>query len=406
MNLHPEAETIVAMKSPERFSGLPEYVFPRLRTLLDGHPPGGDVIQMSVGEPQHGFPDWVGETIAAHCEEFGPYPPNDGSPELLEAIANWISRRFGVELSADHQIMALNGTREGLFGACLAVCPQRSDSGRRTAVLMPNPFYQVYAAAALASDAEPIYVNATAETGFLPDYAGLAPELLDRVGVAYLCSPSNPQGAVASHTYLTEVIALAERHGFLLFADECYSELYSGDPPAGALQVAAEMGVSPERVVAFNSLSKRSNLAGLRSGFVAGGPETIARIRQLRAYAGAPLPLPLQRAARKVWEDEIHVDVNRALYREKYQLADRLFGSTPGYTPCRAGFFLWLHVDDGEATALKLWRETGVKVLPGAYLGREVNGFNPGAEYIRVAMVAPMEKLGCGLSRLHDCIYN
>jgi len=392
------------MKNIERFSDLPEYAFPRLRALLDGHAPGGEVIHMSIGEPRHGFPDWVGEVIAGHSGEFGRYPPNDGAPELLEAVADWIFRRHGVRLSPD-RIMVLNGSREGLFNACLALCPRHAGGGRRVAVLVPNPFYQVYAAAALAAGAEPVYVPVTAGTGFLPDYASLAPELLDRVGVAYLCSPANPQGTVAPRDYLADVIALAERHGFPLFADECYSELYAGEPPVGALRVAAEAGVSPERVVAFNSLSKRSNLAGLRSGFVAGGPEAIARLRRLRAYGGAPPPLPLQRAAARIWGDETHVDANRSLYREKYRLADSLFASAPDYRPCAAGFFLWLRVGDGEAMALKLWRETGVRVLPGAYRGREVNGFNPGGEYIRVAMVAPIGELERGLNRLRDCVY-
>lgn len=394
------------MKNPERFSGLPEYAFPRLRALLDGTPPGGDVIHMSIGEPRHAFPDWVVEVIAEHSGEFGRYPPNDGAPELLEAVADWILRRYGVNLSADRQIIALNGTREGLFSACLTLCPVRAVGKLRTAVLIPNPFYQVYSAAALASDAEPVYVPATAETGFLPDYAGLAPEILDRVGAAYICSPSNPQGTVAPRDYIADLISLAEKHGFLLFSDECYSELYAGEPPVGALQVAAEMGVSPERVMVFNSLSKRSNLPGLRSGFVAGGPEGIARLRQLRSYGGAPPPLPLQRAAARVWQDEAHVDENRSLYRAKYRLADRLFGSMPDYRPCIAGFFLWLRVTNGGAVALKLWRETGIRVLPGAYLGREMNGFNPGSEYIRVAMVAPIVELERGLKKLRDCVYS
>ncbi len=395
----------MAMKSSERFSDLPDYAFQRLRTLLDGREPGGDAIHMSIGDPRHGFPDWVAEVIAEHSEEFGRYPPNDGAPELLEAIAGWIARRFGVRIAADRQIMVLNGSREGLLNACLAICPRHTGRGPPPAVLIPNPFYQAYAAAALAAGAEPIYVPATTESGFLPEYTSLAPEILNRVGVAYLSSPSNPQGAVASRSYLAETIALAERYGFPLLVDECYSELYSDEPPVGALRVAADIGVSPERVLVFNSVSKRSNLAGLRSGFVAGGPDAIARIKRLRAYGGAPPPLPLQRAAAKVWKDEAHVDANRVLYRRKYRLADGLFESVPEYTPCRAGFFLWLNVGDGEATALKLWRETGVKVLPGTYLGRGVNGFNPGREYIRVAMVAPIDELGCGLSRLRDCVY-
>jgi N-succinyldiaminopimelate aminotransferase len=392
------------MTFPERFSNLPEYAFPRLRSLLDVHAPGGEVLHMTIGEPKHAFPSWVTEIITENAEGFGRYPPNEGSPELRAAISGWIARRFGVATDPDTQIMALNGTREGLFNAALALCPEEVRS-QRPAILMPNPFYQVYAVAALAVGAEPVYVPAGPETGFLPDFGALNADLLNRVAIAYLCSPSNPQGAVASEGYWRELIALAEKHDFQIFADECYSEIYRDAAPVGALQVAEAMGADPERVVIFHSLSKRSNLPGLRSGFVAGGPESIARIKQLRAYAGAPLPLPLQRAAEKVWADEAHVEQNRALYRAKFEIADGIFDGLPGYLPPQAGFFLWLPVEDGEAAALKLWQETGVRVLPGAYLAREVDGYNPGKGFIRVAMVAPKEEMQRGLILLRDCLY-
>ena len=393
------------MTFPERFSNLPEYAFPRLRALLDAHAPGGDVIHMSIGEPKHAFPDWVSGIISEHAKEFGKYPPNEGTPELLNAIAGWIARRFGVQVALDRQIMALNGTREGLFNAALALCPENTRGGKQPVILMPNPFYQVYAVAALAVGAEPVYVPATAATGFLPDYCSLPPDLLDRVEIAYLCSPSNPQGAVASREYWAALIELAEMHDFKVFADECYSEIYRDAAPVGALQVASEMGASAERVVIFHSLSKRSNLPGLRSGFVAGGPDSIARIKQLRTYAGAPLPLPLQRAAERLWADETHVDANRAQYREKFRMADTVFNGAQGYMPPQAGFFLWLPVDDGEAATLKLWKETGVRTLPGAYLSRDVGGQNPGQGYIRAAMVAPKDELQSGLKKLRDCLY-
>ena len=366
------------MTFPERFSNLPEYAFPRLRALLDHHEPGGVPVMMSIGEPKHPFPEWVPDIVAANAHEFGKYPPNEGSPEPLNAIAGWISRRHGVDLALDQQVLALNGTREGLFNACVALCPERMAGRRQPAVLMPNPFYQVYAVAAQAVGAEPIYIPATAETGSLPDYTALDPDLLDRTAIVYLCSPSNPQGAVASRDYLAQVIGLAERHDFYVFSDECYSKLYAEDPPVGILQVAKDMGASPERVLMFNSLSKRSNLAGLRSGVVAGGPKSIAQIKQLRTYAYAPLSLPLQRVAEKIWADETHVDHNRALYIEKYHLADEIFAGVAGYTGPEAGFFLWLPVENGEEAALRLWQETGVRVLPGAYLSREADGFNPG----------------------------
>ena len=396
------------MAFPERFSNLPDYAFPRLRKLLDSHAPGGpegDAITMTIGEPQHPMPDFVAPILAASIADFGKYPPNDGTPELLSAIAAWLHRRYGVTLDAD-RIMPLNGTREGLFSACLALCPE-SKGGRRPVVLMPNPFYQPYAAAVAAVGAEPVCVPATAATGFLPDYAALPAEILDRVALAYLCSPANPQGSVASHEYLADVIALGERHGFTLLSDECYSEIWRNAPPTGALSVAAEAGADPERVAVFHSLSKRSNLPGLRSGFVAGGPDTIARFRQLRAYGGAPLPVPVQHVSQAAWSDEAHVDANRALYQEKYRIADDVFAGMQGYQGPEGGFFLWLPVPVGtsEDAALKLWTKTGVRVLPGAYLGQTVGGENPGDGYIRVALVAPAQDMQRGLTRLRDCLY-
>lgn len=390
---------------PERFSNLPAYAFPRLRSLLDAHAPGGPVRHMTIGEPKHAFPGWVTDVIAEHAQGFGNYPVNEGCDALLQANADWIRRRYGVALDPQTRLMALNGTREGLYNGVMALCPERK-GGNTPKVLIPNPFYQVYMVAALSTGAEPVFLNATHNTGFLPDFNDLPAKLLDQVAVAYLCSPSNPQGAVADRAYWKDLIALAEKHDFQIFADECYAEIYQGDPPPGALEVAAEMGADPERVVSFHSLSKRSNLPGLRSGFVAGGPETIRRMRQLRAYAGTPLPMPLQMAAAKVWQDEAHVTENRRLYGEKYRKADEIMAGIPGYQGPQAGFFLWLPVADGEQAALKLWQETGVRVLPGAYLSREAQGLNPGAGYIRVAMVAPMAEMAESLTRLRGCLYN
>ncbi len=362
-------------------------------------------MHMTIGEPKHPFPEWVASTIAQHTEEFGKYPPNDGSPELLSAISGWLGRRYGVDVDPATQVMALNGTREGLFNALIALCPEQTSRGEQPVVLIPNPFYQVYAVAAETVGAEPVFLPATADTGFLPDYSQLSPDILNRTEIAYICSPTNPQGAVASRDYWANLIALAEKYDFQIFADECYSEIYRDTPPVGALQVAREGGADPERVVVFHSLSKRSNLPGLRSGFIAGGPESIQRVRQLRAYAGAPLPLPLQRVAEKAWADDAHVVANRALYQEKYALADEIFSGIGAYQGPDAGFFLWLPVENGEAAAMKLWTETGVRVLPGAYLSRDVDNENPGKGYIRVALVAPKQEMQRGLILLRDCLF-
>lgn len=391
------------MAFPERFSNLPEYAFPRLRKLLDHHPAGGDPIAMTIGEPRHPMPDFVAPILAKSIADFASYPPNDGTFDLLAAISGWIDRRYGVQVGVD-RLMVLNGTREGLFNACIALSPE-TKNGKKPVVLMPNPFYQVYAVAALTVGAEPIYVPATAFTGFLPDYTALPQDVLDRVTIAYLCSPANPQGAVASREYWANLLALAEKHDFKILADECYSDIWRSIAPVGALEVAKAVGADPERIFAFHSLSKRSNLPGLRSGFVAGGVNGIARIRQLRAFAGAPLPLPIQHVSTAAWNDEGHVVANRALYQEKFTIADQVFSGLQGFECPEGGFFMWLPVDDGEQAALKLWQETGVRVLPGSYLSRDVGGENPGKSYIRVALVAPKTEMQHGLLRLRDCLY-
>jgi len=392
------------MDFPERFSNLPAYAFPRLRALLDHHAPGGEVVHMTIGEPKHDFPPWVTDVIVENAGLFRAYPQNEGTDALRGAISGWIDRRYGVAMEADTQIMALNGTREGLYNAAMALCPEMKN-GKQPVVLCPNPFYQVYMVAALSVGAEPVFVPATAETGHLPDYACLSDDVLNRTAIAYICSPANPQGATASRDYWADLIRLAEKHDFRIFADECYSEIYRDAPPVGALQVAQELGADPERVVLFNSLSKRSNLAGLRSGFIAGGPETIRHAKQLRSYSGAPLPGPLQAAAARVWADEDHVTENRRLYQEKYAVADEVLGNVPGYMSPEAGFFLWLPVANGEQAALELWQKTGVRVLPGAYLAQGAPGQNPGEHYIRVALVAPKDDTRRALITLRDCLY-
>ena len=399
----PDLEAVMVF--PERFSNLPEYAFPRLRTLLDAHEPGGEPILMTIGEPRHAFPPWIAEVLAQNIQGFGRYPENDGSVSLRAAQAAWLGRRYGVDIDPERQILALNGTREGLYNACMALCPERKN-GKQPVVLMPNPFYQVYGVAALAVGAEPVFLPATEVTGDLPDFHAVDPEILDRTAIAYICSPANPQGSVATQAYWEALITLAEQHDFKIFADECYSEIYRDTAPPGALQVAQKMGADPDRVMVFHSLSKRSNLPGLRSGFCAGGSQSIARMKLLRAYAGAPLPMPLQAVAEAVWADDAHVEDNRAQYRAKYIIADEIFADVPGYKGPEAGFFLWLPVESGEAATLKLWRETGVRVLPGAYLAREVAGNTPGHDRIRVAMVAEQEEMRRGLKMLRKALYD
>ena len=392
------------MVFPERFSNLPVATWPRLRALLDVPTKATETINMTIGEPRHAFPAFVGEILATNLSGFGKYPNNNGTDDLLDAISGYLERRYGIDVP-NGQIMNLNGTREGLYNAAMALCPEVKN-GQKPVILTPNPFYQVYAVASLSVNADPIYVPATPDTGNLPDFAALSDEVLNRTAIAYVCSPANPQGAVADRAYWETLIGLAEKHDFQIFADECYAEIYRDAPPVGAMQVARDMGADPERVLIFHSLSKRSNLPGLRSGFCAGGPQSIAKIRSLRAYAGAPVAGPIQAVSAAAWADDDHVVENRALYHQKYKIADDTLGHVPGYQSPQAGFFLWLPVDNGEQAAVKLWQETGVRTLPGAYLSQTQNGQNPGDTFIRVAMVAPTQELQRGLTLIRDCLYD
>jgi N-succinyldiaminopimelate aminotransferase len=269
------------------------------------------------------------------------------------------------------------------------------------AVLMPNPFYQVYLGGAVMAGAEPILVPATKDVGFLPDFAALDAATLARTALAYYCSPANPQGAIAPLEALVALVRLARKHGFVIVFDECYSEIYEGAPPPGGISACAALGGGLDNVLVFNSLSKRSSAPGLRCGFVAGDARLIKRFTRLRDYGGAPPPLPLLAAATALWRDEAHVEENRQLYRKKFAMAETTLGGRCGFYRPDGGFYLWLDVEDGEKAASALWREQGVRVMPGAYLAREdSSGTNPGARYIRVALVHDLDTTERALQRM------
>jgi N-succinyldiaminopimelate aminotransferase len=367
--------------------------FVRLRELLADTTPGQSPISLAVGEPQHPIPSFVGSMIAAHVNEFGRYPMNRGLEEFTAAVGQWLDRRYKLPRRVDpaSEVLVLNGTREGLFLAGIAArnyAASRAKPGLKPAVLIPNPFYAAYAIAAIAADCEPVYLPATAATGFLPDLDALNDELLTRTVAFFLASPSNPQGAVAERAYLEKLTALARRFGFLVLSDECYCEIYSDRAPTGMLEAA---GADFTNVVVFHSLSKRSSLPGLRVGFAAGDRKFLASYLELRNVAAPQVPTPLQRVAIAAYGDEKHVEDNRRLYREKFDLADQIIGDRYNYRRPAGGFFLWLDVSaygGGEAVTQRLWREAGLRVVPGRYLAREqADGSNPGANYIRVAMV-------------------
>jgi aspartate/methionine/tyrosine aminotransferase len=377
--------------------------FVRLAELLAGLAPGKPPINLSVGEPQHPVPPFVGAVIAAHIREFGRYPAGKGTDRFREAASLWLSRRHGLARAPDpaHEVVVLNGTREGLFLAALASKRWVGPRSGRPAILLPNPFYAAYLAGAEAADCEPAYLPATKKTGFLPDLDALSPELLSRTVAFYLASPANPQGAVAGLDYLARLAGLARRYGFLAFSDECYSEIYSGEAPPGMLAAA---GPEFSHVVAFQSLSKRSNLPGLRVGFAAGDRRFIAHYLDLRNVAAPQVPVPAQEVAVAALSDEAHVEENRRLYAQKFDLADEIIGARYDYSRPPGGFYLWLDVaghGGSEAAAAKLWSQAGVRVLPGRYIARDQpDGANPGADFIRVAMVHDKDTTADALHRI------
>ncbi len=382
--------------------------FQRLRDLLGSDAPGSAPIDMTIGEPRHGFPAFAAGIVTERSALFGKYPPIGGVAELRLAIAAWLERRYALTLGsidADRHILPLCGTREGLVSALtIAIARKGAD---RPAVLMPNPFYQAYYAAALTSRIEPVLLAASTGTGFLPDLDALEPALLSRTAAFYLASPANPQGAVASEAYLERLIGLAHRHGFYVFSDECYSEIYQETPPPSILQVAARMG-GFKRVLAFNSLSKRSNAPGLRSGFIAGDAAFLSDYMKYRNVASPQVPLPAQYASAALWADEAHVEQSRALYREKFAAARGKLGSMPGYYQPAGGFFLWLDLSKfggGEHAAKTIWKGYGVKILPGAYLAQpDASGVNPAKDYARLALVDPLAATRDALDRLASCL--
>ena len=392
-----------------RFASLPGSPFPRLNALIEGVQPGAPPIIMSLGEPAHAFPPFVSEALRANEKDYGRYPPINGTPAFRQAVTGWLNRRFSLTegaLDPDRHVLPVNGTREALFNIALVASPTEK-AGRQPAILIPNPFYQCYAAAALAAGAEPVYIPATIETRHLPDFDAAGSDLLARTSLIYFCSPANPQGAVADLDYLKNLIDLARAHDIFLIVDECYADIYDRDPPPSTLQAALELNADPNdpfaNIIVFHSLSKRSNLPGLRSGFCAGDPGLMARFQAFRNVAAPQSPLPVLAAAAAAWNDDAHAAQNRARYQKKIDTAERILGNRFGFYRPAGGFFLWLDVGDGEQAAMKLWREAGLKTLPGKYLSQDdpsVPGGNPGASFIRLALVQDEQQTEQALTRL------
>jgi N-succinyldiaminopimelate aminotransferase len=400
MSGNPPSTTVI----PERARS----PFARLADLLAGQDPGKPLISLSLGEPQHAVPDFVGPVLAKYTAEFGRYPIAKGIDAFRKAGASWLSRRFKLPrpLDPESEILVLNGSREGLFFA--AISAQRYVGARKgkPAILVPNPFYPVYGAGAEAAGCETVVLPATKAHGFLPDLEAIPEDLLARTIAFYIASPANPQGTIATPAYFARLKTLADRHGFLIFSDECYSEIYTGKTTPGSVLEAG--GPDYKNVLAFNSLSKRSNLPGMRLGFVAGDKGFLSAFHELRNVAAPQVPVPLQQVGVACYNDEAHVEENRRLYKIKFDLADQILGGRFGYTRPAGGFCVWLDVSSlgsDEDVTLKLYKQAGVRVIPGSYLARQQpDGSNPGKGYIRLALVQDSETTAEALHRIVEVL--
>ncbi|MBS0222274.1 MAG: aminotransferase class I/II-fold pyridoxal phosphate-dependent enzyme [Proteobacteria bacterium] len=397
------------MFNPRLTETLTDFPFARLNALLGPIAPPAhlSLINMSVGEPQGAMPAFARQIVADEIDGWNKYPPNQGLPDLNLAICEWLTRRYKLPkdlLDPARHVHPTAGSKEGVYIISAVATPQQKGGGRPV-VALPNPFYQAYLGGAVMSGAEPLLVNANASNGFLPDYEAIDEATWERMSVVYLCSPANPQGAIAGIDYLQKLIRLCREHDAVLAVDECYAEIYTGEAPAGALQAALAMdetgGEDPFRNLAvFHSLSKRSNAAGLRAGFVAGDPKLVAMVLRWRTYGGPQIPFGVQKAAAALWREETHPLETREWYRKNFRVAEQILHNRFGYYTPGGGFFLWLDVGDGEAATRRLWTEAHVKVLPGAYVCRETEGINTAERYIRVALVHDEKTTREGLSRL------
>ena len=377
-----------------RLAQLQPYPFQKLRDLFAGVAPNPalSAINLSIGEPKHATPAFIREALTAHLSGLAHYPVTHGSEALRESLADWCQMRYGVSLDAATQILPVNGSREALFSFAQAIIDPTKHVKR---IISPNPFYQIYEGAALLAGAKPYFLNTTPENGFGLDWQSVPEDMWDTVQLVYVCSPGNPTGKVLSLEDWREVFELADRHGFVIAADECYSEIYfhEGQPPLGALTAAQQLGRGLERLVVFNSLSKRSNVPGLRSGFVAGDAELIKQFLLYRTYHGSAMNPAVQAASAAAWKDEGHVYENRRQYREKFAAVMPMLKGALEFDAPDAAFYLWARVPGGDDTtfARDLYVQQHVTVLPGSYLAREAKGVNPGRGFIRIALVDGLE---------------
>jgi N-succinyldiaminopimelate aminotransferase len=387
------------------------YPFEKLARLKQGITPPADksAITLSIGEPKHATPDFIKQALIKNLAGLGNYPTTKGLPELRTAISQWIERRFDFPTQAinpETQVLPVSGTREALFSFVQAVV----DPSEKPLVIMPNPFYQIYEGAALLAGATPYYLNTTEETGYVPDFDRVPDEVWQRCCLLFICSPGNPTGTLLTKAHHEKLLALAEKFDFVIASDECYTELYEDEnqPPQGSLQTAYQIGNTAfKRCVMFQSLSKRSNAPGLRSGFVAGDADILASYFQYRTYHGCPMPLPTQYASIAAWQDEAHVIENRQLYREKFTAFVNILSDVCAITKPPASFYIWLKTSISDTEfARQLFAQQNVTVLPGSYLSRPASGINPGENHVRIALVASVAECTEAALRIKHFIGN
>ena len=412
---HPVYSSILANRCPRAcmnsdLNQLHPYPFEKIRNLLNGvRPANQPTISLAIGEPKHPTPDLIHQAVIEHLNGLASYPLTKGEAPLRQAISHWLTQRFqlpSASLDPEQQILPVNGTREALFAFAQAII----DRHHKPAVLMPNPFYQIYEGAALLAGAEPVYLNCTEEQGFIPDFDAVSAELWQRCQLLYICTPGNPTGAVMSITQLQKLINLAQQYNFVIASDECYSELYFDEakPPVGLLQAAAQMGNSTyKHCVVFHSLSKRSNAPGMRSGFIAGDAEILAKFLLYRTYHGCAMPPPFQAASTRAWQDEAHVRANRDQYRAKFDAVLDILSPVMAVKKPDAGFYLWpITPIDDQAFTKELVARANVHLVPGSYLSRDTIAGNPGENRVRMALVASQKECIEGAERIRHVIEN
>jgi N-succinyldiaminopimelate aminotransferase len=388
----------------ENLEMLNDYPFQRLNKLLKGIkiPKNSKEIVLSIGEPRHKPPSFIKNILNKNYSEWGKYPPTLGMDKLNIASINWLNRRFSLSkkfINHKDNIVQLAGTREGLFNIALALSPIKKN-GKKPVILIPEPFYQVYAGAARISGAMPFFVGSLRKNNFISAFSSVDKKLLERTSIIYVCAPSNPEGSALKLKEWANLISIARSYNSILIVDECYSDIYINEPPLGVLEACKKLNTNLSNIVSFHSLSKRSNVPGIRSGFAVGDKYLIENFKKLRHYCAGQQPIPIQEVATALWNDDDHAEKNRKIYRRKFKLAEKIFKNHKDFYIPDGGFYIWLKVGNGEKITKELWRQKGIKVMPGAYLSK----LKKSKAYIRIALVTNIDDTKTALKNICDIL--